>query len=109
MPESYGDWLRSKNISIHTKNKTRHQYGSEAPSKFIPAKNGRDNILVMSEGALEQSEVDYLVEAEQYKEDERIKKGRVSRTQKKIQKLIDIANSVPKGERRRAMDESGIG
>lgn len=91
------------NFIIH--NKSAKQYGKEAPSKLIPAEKGRSAIYVMSEGALEQEEVDYLVEATQYKEDARIKKNVKRPTQERLEEVVKATMRAPRGERAKTAKE----
>ena len=81
------------------KNKPRLRYGSEAPSKLIPAEKGRSAIYVMSEGLLEQEEVDYIVEGVQEKED------RPRPQKKRLEKVIKAMNEAPKGKRAKTARE----
>ena len=99
---AYKDTLCT-NFIIH--NKTPKQYGKEAPSKLVPAEKGRSAIYVMSEGVLEQEEVDYLVEATQYKEDERIRKNIKRPTQERLEQVMEATKRAPRGERAKTAHE----
>ena len=90
---SYKDTLCTNFI---VKNKARGRYGSEAPSKLIPAEKGRSAIYVMSDGSLEQEEVDYLVEATQEKEDSKIRK---SATKERLEQVVRATRKAPRGMR----------
>ena len=92
-------------ITLIFKSKAQHQYGREAPSKLIPAEKGRSSIYVMSDGALEKEEVDYLVEAEQYKEDERIKRNEKSPTKERLEQVVGATRQAPRGERAKTAQE----
>tara|TARA_Y100000310_G_scaffold307921_1_gene350504 strand:+ start:360 stop:674 length:315 start_codon:yes stop_codon:yes gene_type:complete len=81
------------------KGKSRRQYGDEAPSKLVPAEKGRSPIYIMSDGALEQEEVDYLVEASQYKQDEQMKRKVKSKTKQELERVATEISKAPKGKR----------
>lgn len=87
------------------KGKAQKMYGQEAPSKLVLAEKGRNAIYVMSEGALEQEEVDYLVEAAQYKEDARIKKNEKSATKERLEQVVEATMQAPKGQRAKTAQE----
>lgn len=87
------------------KSKPQRQYGKEAPSKLVPPEKGRSSIYVMSDGALEQEEVDYLVEAEQYKEDERLKRNAKSANKERLEAVVEAARRAPRGKRAKTAQE----
>lgn len=99
---SYADNLCTNFI---IKGKGQQKWGREAPSKLVPAEKGRSAIYVVSEGVLEKEEVDYLVEAEQYKEDERIKKRGRSATKENLEKVVEATRQAPSGERAKVARE----
>lgn len=90
-------------ITLIFKNKPRLLYGSGAPSKFIPPTNGRKGIYVMSDGALEKEEVEYLAEVSAEKERERSNKKR--ETKENMEILTKVALSAPEGERAKVLNE----
>lgn len=90
-------------VTLIFKDRERRQYGSEAPSKYIPAEKGRSAIYVMSDGALEQAEVDYIVEGTQEKEDSRKKVKRAGKEH--MEKLVQTMVSAPPGERKKTLSE----
>ena len=59
-------------LTLIFKNKPRLPYGNKDRGRFVPPEKGRRAIFVPSFGVLEKEEVDYIVEASQEKEDERI-------------------------------------
>ena len=81
------------------KSKPQREYGKEAPSKLVEAEKGRSAIYVMSGSAFEQEEVDYLVEASQYKEDERIKKNIKSEQKERLEQVVEATRQAPPGKR----------
>ena len=92
-------------IGIVIKSKERLPYGSNSRGKFIPAEKGRRSIFVPSFGALEKEEVDYIVEASQEQEDERIRKGRKSEKKEQLEQVVEAVRRAPKGERAKTAKE----
>ena len=90
-------------ITLIFKDRERRQYGSEAPSKFVPAEKGRSAIFVMSDGALEKEEVDYIIEGMQEKEDGRKKVKRAGKEH--MEKLVGTITQAPPGERKKTLTE----
>ena len=90
-------------VTLIFKNRERRQYGSEAPSKYVPAEKGRSAIYVMSDGALEEEEVDYIVEGMQEKEDGRKKVKRAGKEH--MEKLVETVTSASPGERAKTLKE----
>ena len=93
-------------VTLIFKNKERRPYGSGANGRMIPAESGRRAIYVPSFGALEKDEVDYLVEAAQEQEDERVKKDRPSANREMVDRATQLAQSVPEGQRAKAVREA---
>ncbi len=93
-------------ITLIFKNKERLPYGSGSRGKFVPPENGRRGIFVPSWGALEKEEIDYIVTAEQEKEDERIKKREQSITKQKLEYVTATVLQAPEGKRAEAAQES---
>lgn len=94
---SYKDKISG--IGIIIKRKERLPYGSKGRGRFIPPEKGRRAIFVPSFGALEKEEVDYLVEASQEKEDERMKKNVKSVQKERLEQLTQATLQAPEGER----------
>ena len=81
------------------KHKERLPYGSNSRGKFIPPENGRRAIFVPSFGVLEKEEVDYLVEASQEQEDDRIRKDKTSDQKKQLEEVTEAVLKAPAGKR----------
>ncbi len=92
-------------LTIIIKNKERLPYGSNSRGKFIPPEKGRRAIFVPSFGVLEKEEVDYLIEASQEKEDERLKKTPHTETMEQIEKVAQIALQAKSLDRAKAIKE----
>ncbi len=90
-------------VTLIFKSKPRLEHGSEAPSKYVPAEKGRSAIYVMSEGALEKEEVDYIVEGMQEKEDGRKKVKRAGKEY--METLASTVAQAPKRERAKTLRE----
>ncbi len=86
-------------ISIIIKHKEQLPYGNNSRGKFLPSEKGRRAIFVPSFGVLEKEEVDYLVEASQEKEDERIKKGTKSQQKEELEQVATAMLRAPEGKR----------
>lgn len=95
-------------ITIIVKNKERLPYGDKHRGRFVAAEKGRRNIFVPSWGALEEEEVDYLVEVAQEQEDERLKKGeeRTAPVKETLGNLVDLAMKTEPGHRSKAIKEA---
>ena len=66
--EEYINKIRSLNVRF--KSKESLPLGNKDRGRFIPPEKGRAGILVPSYGVLEKEEIDYIIEAEQEKEDD---------------------------------------
>jgi hypothetical protein len=88
-----------KTIGIITRTPERLPLGEKARSRFVPPKDGRQGVCVLSEGALEKEEIDYIVEAHKQKEDERIKKGIKRPKQERLGAVLGEVVKAPAGKR----------
>jgi hypothetical protein len=86
-------------ITLIFKDRERLPYGSGSRGKFIPPENGRRAIFVPSFGVLEKEEVDYLVEAEKEKEDERLRSGKISLQKALLEEVVTEVKKAKPGER----------
>ena len=98
-------------ITLIFKDKQRLPYGSNSRGRMIPPEKGRRAIFVPSFGVLEKEEVDYLVEAAQEQEDDRIKNGVKSQQKEELGQIATAMRQAPEGKRaqtgRNIMKESG--
>ncbi len=102
---SYADWMRSKNLGIRIINPVRREFGSLAPSQLIPSKvPGGLPSYVISEGALEQEEIDHIGLVEDEREVTRQKQEK-SDTKKAIGNMVTTAKKERKGNRFSTMKE----
>ena len=92
-------------ISIHIKRKEQLPYGNGSRGRLVPSEKGRRAIFVPSFGALEKEEVDYVVEAAQEQEDERIKKNETSIAKQRLEAVATAMLQAPAGQRRRTGEE----
>jgi len=97
----YGQWLREKGIGITIKNPVRRELGYGAPSQMV----NTDGIpsYVMSEGLLEQEEIDYIGLVAEDREKERRK--RPSKMKKELEDIASATVKAPKGERAKLAKE----
>jgi hypothetical protein len=98
-------YRRNMGIQLIFRNKERQMHGSGAKGRFIPAEKGRRSIYVPSFGALEKEEVDYMVEAAQEQEDERVRKGSKSEIKENLEVVADAARRAPRGQRAKTAKE----
>jgi len=95
---SYIEWIRSKGISFRIVNPVRREFGSKAPSQMIESKVGGLPSYVISEGALEQEEIDHIGLVEDERELKRQKQEK-SETKKAIGNLAKVAGKTKRGNR----------
>jgi len=89
----------SQSIGIRIINPVRRQFGSNAPSQLIPSKvPGGLPSYVISEGALEQEEIDHIGLVEEEREVARQKQGK-SDSAKAIGNLVTTAKQEKQGKR----------
>ena len=89
----------SKSIGIRVINPVRREFGSLAPSQLIPSKvPGGLPSYVISEGALEQEEIDHIGLVEDEREVARQKQEK-SDTKKAIGNLASVAKKQKRGSR----------
>lgn len=96
---------KARTIGIIVKDRPRHRLGSEAPTTYVKGEKGQADIMVLSDGLLEQAEVDYLVEIEKEKEAGRVRQKQ-SALKEDISHLVDIAQAAPRGQRNEAITEA---
>ena len=95
----------SKSIGIRIINPVRREFGSLAPSQLIPSKvPGGLPSYVISEGALEQEEIDHIGLVEDEREVTRQKKEK-SDTVKAIGNMAKVAKKERRGNRFSTMKE----
>ncbi len=99
---SYRDSISG--IGFISKSKERLPLGNGSRGRFVPPSGKRAGILVPSFGALEKEEIDYIVEAEQEKEDTRV---RHSEQKEKLERASRIAMNAKKGKRIEVLKELG--
>lgn len=96
---SYAEWMRFKDIGIRVINPVRRQFGTKAPSQLIPSKvPGGLPSYVISEGALEQQEIDEIGLIQDEREVARQKQEK-SDTKKAIGNLVTTAVKEKRGNR----------
>lgn len=96
---SYAEWMRSKSIGIRVLTPVRREFGTLAPSQLIPSKvPGGLPSYVISEGALEQEEIDHIGLVEDEREVARQKQEK-SDTVKAIGNIVTQAKKEPEGKR----------
>ena len=100
---SYRDSISG--IGIIVKNREQKMLGSGAEGRHVPPEKGRRSIFVPSFGAMEQDEIDYVVEVAQEQEDERIKENHKSLTKERLEAVASAAMNAPRGERAKAAKE----
>ena len=89
----------SKSIGIRIITPVRREFGSKAPSQLIPSKvPGGLPSYVISEGALEQEEIDHIGLVQDEREIARQKQGK-SDTAKAIGNLATVAKKQKQGNR----------
>ena len=93
-----------KTLNIQFKGRERLRYGSNAPSRFVRGENGERDLVVLSDGLLEKQEIDYIVEANKEKEENRLKNKKPSETNQTIGALIHEAQKAPRGKRGETID-----
>ncbi len=102
---TYAEWLRSKNFGIRIITPVRREFGSLAPSQLIPSKvPGGLPSYVISEGALEQEEIDHIGLVEDEREVTRQKQEK-SDTKKAIGNMVTTAKKEKRGNRFSTMKE----
>jgi len=95
----YAEWLRSKGVGIRIVNPVRREFGSKAPSQLVPSKvEGGLPSYVISEGALEQEEIDHIGLVEDEREVARQKQEK-SETKKAIGNIATQAKKEKRGNR----------
>ena len=96
---SYAEWLRSKNLGIRVINPVRREFGSKAPSQLIPSKvEGGHPSYVISEGALEQEEIDHIALVQEERDIAQSKREK-SKTAQAISNIVKTAKKQPEGKR----------
>lgn len=96
---SYADWLRSKSVGICIITPVRREFGYLAPSQLIPSKvPGGHPSYVISDGGLEQEEIDHIGLVQEERDIAWAKKGK-SDTAKAIGNLVTAAKKERKGNR----------
>jgi len=96
---SYADWMRSKGIGIRIINPVRRQFGTKAPSQLVRSKvPGGLPSYVISEGALEQQEIDEIGLIQDEREVARQKQEK-SDNAKAIGGLVKTASKEKRGNR----------
>ena len=96
---SYAEWMRSKGVGIRVITPVRRELGTKAPSQLVPSKvPGGLPSYVMSEGALEQEEIDHIGLVQDEREIVRQKQEK-SDTAKAIGNLVRTAKKEPEGKR----------
>ena len=88
-----------KTLGVIVRKTERLPYGNRSRGQFIPPEKGRRAIFVPSFGALEKEEVDYLVEASQEQEDERLRKGTKSQVKEELEQVVQAMRQTPAGKR----------
>lgn len=73
--------------------------GRGAMGKMVKGEDGRRDIYVPSFGALEQDEIDYIIEGATEKEDQRLRKGEPSEQKQAIGAVANEMRKAPPGER----------
>ncbi len=96
---SYSSWLRSKSVGIRVINPVRREFGSKAPSQLIESKvEGGHPSYVISEGALEQEEIDHIALVQEERDIVQSKQQK-SDTAKAIGNLVKVAKKQKEGKR----------
>lgn len=96
---SYAEWMRSKGVGIRVINPVRREFGTKAPSQMVESKvEGGLPSYVISEGALEQEEIDYIGLVQDEREIKRQKQEK-SETAKAIGSLAKEASKEKEGKR----------
>ena len=95
----YGQWLREKSIGMRVINPVRRELGTKAPSQLVKSKvpGGLDS-YVISEGALEQEEIDHIGLVQDEREVTR-QKQEVSDSKKAIANVVTQAKKEKRGKR----------
>lgn len=101
---SYRDSISG--IGIIVKRRESLPLGNGDRGRFVPPENGRRSIFVPSYGTMDKEEVDYVVEAAQEQEDERLKRGDSSPTKKKLGYVAEAAIRAPRGQRAKTAQEA---
>jgi len=94
-----------KTLGVIVRNKEQLPYGNKSRGKFIPSEEGRRAIFVPSWGALDKDEVDYVVEAAQEQEDDRIRKGTTSLQKEALEVVTNEIRNAPPGQRAKTGNE----
>ena len=96
---SYAEWMRDKGIGMRVITPVRREFGSLAPSQLIPSKvEGGHPSYVISEGALEQEEIDHIALVQEERDIAESKKEK-SDTSKAIGNIVTQAKKEPEGKR----------
>lgn len=96
---TYAEWLRSKSIGIRVLTPIRREFGTNAPSQLIPSKvPGGHPSYVISEGALEQEEIDHIALVQEERDIAQSKREK-SDTAKAIGNLVTTAKKEKRGKR----------
>ncbi len=96
---SYANWMRSKGVGIRIINPVRLEFGTKAPSQMIESKvSGGHPSYVISEGALEQEEIDHIGLVQEERDIARSKRQK-SDTAKAIGNLVTVAKKQKEGKR----------
>ena len=96
---SYAEWMRSKGIGIRVINPVRREFGSKAPSQLIESKvPGGHPSYVLSEGMLEQEEIDHITLVQEERDIAQSKREK-SKTAQAIGNIVKTAKKQPEGKR----------
>ena len=95
---SYAEWMRNKGVGIRIMNPVRREFGSLAPSQLIPSKGGGLPSYVISEGVLEQEEIDHIALVQEERDLAQSKQEK-SDTSKAIGNIVTTAKKEPEGKR----------
>lgn len=96
---SYAEWMRGKGVGIRVINPVRRELGYKAPSQLILSKvPGGLPSYVISEGALEQEEIDEIGLIQDEREIARQKQPK-SDTKRAIGNLVTTAKKEKEGKR----------
>lgn len=95
----YAEWMRSKGIGFRIINPVRREFGSKAPSQLIESKvEGGHPSYVISEGALEQEEIDHIALVQEERDLIHSKRQKTD-TAKAIGNLVTTAKKEKQGKR----------
>jgi len=75
--------------------------GRNSRGIFVPKEGERRAIFIPSWGLLEEKEIDYILEAEQEKEADRMKRRNISLTRLQMNEIVEKALTLPAGTRQK--------